>query len=278
MNDKLELNAKVPIIICILIILFIFSGIPFILMKQAFFPPVKNTSQNISTITIYETIIVTVTPTPDGKLYFANEYESGIRKIKRPFSWYREDVSGQKDLSVHVTVYNYKSLNSFTWFNPSDYKYYKEYPSNSDNKFMFVFIQIYMDDEIGNDPRMWLPNENRFVLQANNRIFYPVQNFTKQVRIKEFEETYTLNDDSRIGYYGGIKQYQKGHRETAGEIFEEATYLKGGKSNAVDGYIIYEVPKDISDNEFIVNGAFNKFGNAAWILEPEFGDFDYYKP
>lgn len=276
--DTLELNPKIPIIILIIFVLFGLSGIPFIMIKNVMYPPVKNISENVSTVTIYKEIIVTVTPTPDGKLYFANEYESGIRKIKRPFSWYRDDVTGSKDMSVHVTVYNYRSLNSFTWFNPSDYKYYKEYPSDLSNKFVFVFVQIYMDDVIGQDTRMWAPNEKQFVLQANNRVFYPIQDFQKQIRIKEFEETFNLNDDSRVGYFGTIKYYQKGHPETAGETFENLTYLRGGKSNAIDGYIIYEIPKDIPDESLLVNGAFNKFGNSAWVLEPEYGDWNYYKP
>lgn len=264
----MELNPKVPIIIAILIIIVFLTGYPFIVMKNIISPPIKNVSPNVSVITIYKEIIVTVTPTPDGKLYFANEYESGIRKIKRPFSFFREDVSGKQDLSVHTVVYNYQVLNSFHWFNPSDYKYYIEYPSDDSKKFLFVFVQSYMDDVIGNYNGLWAFDENHFAVQYDNRLYYPLKDFSKEIRIKEFEETFTLNDDYRVGYYSTIKYYERGHPQTAGETFEEQTYLKSGKSNALDGYLIYEIPKEAKEENLIVTASFNSFGYAQWVLKP----------
>lgn len=237
--------------------------------------PKTNITPNVSTITIYKEIIVTVTPTPDGKLYFADEYQSGVRKINRPFSWYREDVSGKKDMSVHVTVYAYRVFNSFTWFNAQDYKYYKQFPTSIDNKFVFVFVQIYMDDIIGNDARMWLPDEKHFALQVNNKLNYPIADFPKHLRIKELEETFDKNDVNRVSYYGTERTYEKGNPKTAGETTINFTYLKGGISNAIDGYLVYEIPKDIPDEELKITASFNSFGNSAWILKPFENEYDY---
>lgn len=259
-------------------------GIGLIILAFMMWPMIKpdkvkiNTSvnnSNISTIVITEYVTVTVTPTPDGRLYFANEYESGVRKIKRPFSWFREDVSGTKDMSVHVTAYNYRVMNFYNWFNPQDYKYYKQFASEN-NKYVFVFIQIYMDDIIGQDSRMWLPDEKHYALQVNSRLYYPIE-FQKQLRIKELEETFNLNDDSRVSYYGTLRTYKKGHIETAGETTENLTYLYGGKSNAVDGYLVYEIPENTTDEELILTASFNAFGNSAWILKPQNnGDYQPY--
>lgn len=252
----------------ILIILIVLSGLPFKFIKDTYYPEPINVSVNVTPEIIYIEKIITVTPTPDGNLYFASEYQEGIRKIKRPFSWSRTNVTGFKDMSVHALVYDYRVMDSYHWFNPSDYKYYIETPSNPDNKFVFVFINIYMDNILGDDTRMWLPDEKHYLLQAQNVRFHPID-FEKQIRIKEFEDVYNYNDDYRVGYYGTFRYTSRSinYASTAGETYENLTYLRGGKSNAIDGYIVFEIPKVIDENELILSANFFQFGNAAWKLK-----------
>jgi len=270
--EEMEIDPRIKIIAIIAILMFIISGLPLKIIKDTVFPVQiqENNSSNLSNvITIYETIEVLVTPTPDGQLYFAGEYQEGIRKIKRPFSWIREDVSGNKDMAVHVTVYDYKIFNSYHWFNPSDYLYYEQFPSNKTNtKFVFVFINLYMDDIQENDPRMWIPNEQHYGLQILNNMYMPID-FVKQIRIKELEDTYNYNDDSRVGYYSAYKYYSSSSEfaPTAGETYANQTWLRGGKSNAIDGYLVYEVPKEAKEEDMILSGNFFTFGDASWKLK-----------
>lgn len=211
---------------------------------------------------------VYVTPTPDNGIYYSNEYIGGIKKLGRPFSWARENVVGLQDMSVHVRVYNYKILQSYHWWNPTDYKYYETYPSNINSEFLFVYVNIYMDDIIGDDPRMWLPNEHHYFVNINGQLIEPIE-FTKQLRIKEFEETFNWNDDNRIKYYGGVPTYTANSdaAPTAGEIVDNLTYLRGGISNAVDGYIVYEVPANTPLPDISVVGTFYTFGQNSWLLK-----------
>jgi hypothetical protein len=227
---------------------------------------------NESALIVEKPVYITVTPTPDGKTYFAGEYQEGLRKIKRPFSWIRNDVSGKQDMAVHVTVYDYKIFESYHWFNPMDYLYYEQFPTSLNNKFVFVFINLYMDDIQDDDTRMWIPNENHYGLQINNTLIAPVD-FMKQLRIKELEDTYNYNDDSRVGYYSAYKYYSRGSdfASTAGETYINQTWLRGGKSNAIDGYLVYEIPKDVKDEDLILSGNFFTFGNAAWKLKVDEG-------
>ena len=261
--------------------LLVVVGIAFLVIGVMFYPMLKsNTSDkdlkkedvttNVSNaIQIqYEYITVMVTPTPDGVKYFASEYESGIRKIGRPFSWIRPDVTGLKDLVVHARVYDYREFLYYTWFNPTDYKYYKQYPTSKDNKFLFVFVNIYMDDISGEDTRLYLPKPELYGLEINGNMYYPIP-FAKQLRIKELEETWNYNEDSRIKYYATNTYYthDSNYAQTAGETYEELTYLKGGKSNAIDGYIVFEIPKDSKPEDMIVRTNFYAFGSAAWRLK-----------
>lgn len=236
----------------------------------------KNTSSEIvpeptkvpeSNVSIIEYVYITVTPTPDNINYFASEFEKGIRKINRVFSFHRTDVSGLKDMTVKMKVYDYKEFDKYNWFNPQDYIYYQQYPSQKDYKFAFVFFTIWMDDYNGDDVTLYLPNSSQYVLQAGDEIYSPIP-FVKQLRIMELEETFNDNNNDRVDYFMTDKQYNRNleYRDTAGETIRDLTILRGGKSNAIDGYIVYEIPKESfgKDKFFLVN--FHAFGDVGWKI------------
>jgi hypothetical protein len=243
----------------------------FLLVGIAVFPlfiTKPDTSINKTPIvTQIEYVKVFVTPTPDGINYFPNEYQSGIRKINRPFSWIRADVSGYKDMKVTATVYDYLFFDKLHWFNPTDYKYYEQIPYDSNNKFLLVFFNIYMDDIIGEDTRLWLPNKNMFNVQVRDMLYSPIP-YAEQIRFKELEDTYNLNNVERIKAYGQYRSYLNVEetRKTAGEISVKDYYLRGGKSNAQDGYIIFEVPKKAEAEDIKFRASFYSFGWSEWKL------------
>ena len=52
--------------------------------------------------------------------------------------------------------------------------------------------------------------------------------------------------------------------ETAGYVAQPSGWLKPGKSNAMDGYIMFEVPSDAQESDLLLIGNFAGFGNAYW--------------
>ena len=185
-------------------------------------------------IIIYRNVTVTVTPTPDGKIYFASEYQDGIRKLGRLFSWMRYNALGNETMSSHVKVYDYRDFKSLHIFNPSDYKYYEVMPQEEDNRYIIIFVKIWLDDVTGSDMPLWLPNEQHYYLQSFNQVFTPVK-WDRQLRIKELEDTFNDNRDSRIQYYGQYNVYTRDlrYKSTAGEKAEDIYWVMGGESNAV---------------------------------------------
>lgn len=292
MDEENEFNSRI----------LVFSGIIIFLLVVIFFPyqmlekPVVNSTTDLTLtnedkINIYSKltplerekvsnyllvtptpVIITntvyVTPTPDNGIYYSDEYIGGIKKLGRPFSWSRNDVTGLKDMSVHVRVYGYKILQSYHYWDPTEYKYYETFPNSMDKKFIFVYVNIYMDDIIGDDSRMWLPDEHHYYVNINSQLYEPIS-FEKRLRIKELEETFNWNDNNRIGYYDTLKVYDTsmGHIESAGEYTQEIGYLKGGQSNAVDGYIVYEIPVDTVPEDISILGTFYTFGQNSWLLK-----------
>lgn len=229
--------------------------------------PTNTTNETNNTIIIYRNVTVTVTPTPDGKTYFAGEYEDGIRKLGRPFSWYQRDVQGKEDMSGHVKVYDYRSFDSIHVFDHTDYKYYEIRPADENNRYVFIFVKIYLDDVIGGNTPLWLPTEKHYYLQAFNQVFTP-EEWDKTMRIKELEETWTDNNDLRIKYYGVFNTYSRDLRyaKTAGEVAEPIYYVMGGESNAIDGYIVYSVPKNIKIEDITVITDMYAWGTPSWRL------------
>lgn len=231
-------------------------------------PEINTTiNETNNTIIIYRNITVTVTPTPDGITYFAGSADDGVRKLGRIFTWDRRNVEGKKDLSGYVKVYDYRTFDSVHIFLPTDYNYYEVKPAD-DKKYLFIFVKIWLDDIGSNVDKLWLPNESHYIADVSGIAYSPIQ-WEKQLRIRELEEIWNDNNDFRIGYYGVFNTYSRDlkRKSTAGEYAEDLYYVYSGESNAIDGYIIYEIPKDSKDENIIILSNIHAFGNPSWKLK-----------
>lgn len=267
-----ELNKKVYIIFAIFIVILLLSGIPSKMYKEYTKPP-KIINQSINVTPTPQIIYITVTPTPDNGVYYSGEYQNGTRKLQRPFSWFRENVSGLKDMAVSVSVFDYRifpklHLSNLAKTNSlTPEQYYEIYPQTDNSEFLFVFVSLTMNNIIGDDSRMWFPDKDHFSVQIDNNIYYPTP-FTLQ-RIQELE---TVSDLDRAVYthpYGETKKYTKNSDkvESQGYYNVDTWYLRGGESNTESGFIIYEIPKNTPKEKIFINGAFFAFGYSSWILK-----------
>ena len=249
--------------IIIVIGVLIFLVIPW----NIIFPvPVKIIPPKIIYVNTTQTIYVKVTPTSEDGYYYSNEFTNGTRKINHPFTWIKEDVTGLKDMRVSVNVYDYRILtNGYHWFNIYDYKYYLQTPENSKDEFLFVFIHIEMNDISGDDTRLYLPSRNMFAVQSGKNVYAPID-YPLELRINELENTNDYYDVSKIEAYGQKSITESVGSNTGYQYSEKQDYLRGGKSNSQDGYIIYEIPKNTSIKDILILGSFYSFGSAQWRL------------
>lgn len=263
----MELNPKIKIIAVIIIILFIISGIPFKLLKPA---KITNETSINNTIIIYKNITIMITPTPDGKLYYANEFQEGIRKIQNPFTFYRSNATGFKNLRISSFVYDYKILDKVHWHNPSDNLDYEMNPTK-DFKFLFVFYAVTMETRIADDTRFYLPDSKNFVVQelGKTRLYIPID-YPKQLRLIELENSRDYTNTIQAEYFGQYRKYLSNleYSNTAGETSISTPWLGGGKSNTISGYIVYEIPNNINEKNLIAGINFYSFGNTWWKLKP----------
>lgn len=230
---------------------------------------VKKVINEPAPIIIEKYITVTVTPTPDGHIYFANEYENGTRLIKRPFTFIRYNALGNQDLKVTTIVYNYMFFNKLHWFNPTTYKYQEQLPSEG-KKFCFIFITTWMDNIGGDDTRMWSFNRSYFGLfnEQTNEMYQPME-YPYQLRFHELENTPTYNNVEKVQAFRSYREYSSdsNYVDSAGEYNDEKYYLRGGISNAIDGYLIYEIPRNTPANKLVEFGRLHEMGFSQWRLE-----------
>jgi hypothetical protein len=229
---------------------------------------IKNTT-NISTAIEIVYITITVTPTPDGLQFFSSEYDNGIRKIHRPFSFYTDNSSGYKSLKVSSYVYDYKIFQKLHWHNPSDSLDYTTLPTEG-KKFIVVFYAMILDDKIGDDSSFYLPRSSTFVIadRLKDKTFSPYE-YPKQLRILELENSYDYTDTIQAQYFGQHREYTSGisAKDTAGEISIEHDRIKPGLSNTESGYVIYEIDNDSQAENLITGINFYSFGSSWWKLK-----------
>lgn len=266
-----EINPRIFVFIFLFIILYIgaFQSWIFFAAGGLLFPHKGEIAiNNTSNITIvYRTVTVLVTPTPDGHIYFASEYQNGTRLLQRPFTFIRYDALGYQDMKVTTIVYDYMSFEKLHWFNPAQYKYYEYTPSEPDRKFLLIFVTVFMDNIAGDDTRMWSFNRSAFAVFDGMNTFRPIE-YPYQLRFKELENTKTFDKSTLVQAFKSLREYSSGAelRESAGEYNDEIYYLRGGKSNAIDGYLLFEIPKNDNPEQLLVLGQFYVFGSAQWRL------------
>lgn len=229
--------------------------------------PKKNQEEDKPQMVILEKEVqILVTPTPDGHIYFASEYQNGTRLLKRPFSFIRYNALYKQDMKVTTIVYDYKIFEKLHWFNPAQQVYQEQLPDEN-MKFCFIFITVFMDDIIGDDTRAWMFNRSYFGLFDGEIMRYHMQ-YPYQIRYRELEQTPTFDN---TGYVEAFKQKRLYSEEeyavkTAGEYSDEVYYLRGGQSNAIDGYLLFEIPKDKTPDDLIVFADLSSFGFSRWRL------------
>jgi zinc-ribbon domain len=266
-------------------VLFMYSqGVPFTMQSLLLLSPVHTgisapgntdatcqTGINLTRSVIANATPVPVTPTPiPTTAETREEYmaRTGGKYLGQSFIIDRQNVSGYKDLKVNVSVYRYRFFDAFNESGDasSGTTVYIRHLPDPGRKFLFVFVRMEMPgiDET-NDPRMWGFGSSLFAVQYNGSLITEYANYSKCEPIKEMENTWTQNGDIRISDYGYTRIDSIAH-PTNGDCCSDNAYLRFGRSNAWDGYIIYQVPRDASDKNLIVSASFSGFGNGWWYL------------
>jgi len=235
--------ANILLIACILILV-AFAGCT--IKYQPAVPPTTVPTPSapvIITTPVPTTIVPTPTPNP-----FPDAFSL---KTWLPFE------TGTKRAS-EATVYRVWINNSYRWYNPNDNQYETKVAPEG-KKYLIVFATMV---NRGSE-RVLLPSPNNIYVWYNSASISPDRNHAlptkisdsppKVIRIGEIEFSKKLFGTEYVEDFG----YSYG---------QKIGYLNPGVSNAVDGYIVYEVPASLTPDQAYVGIVLPGTDKAVWKL------------
>jgi hypothetical protein len=249
-------TGKIPvkIIAGIVIVLIIAAAAVFVVL-----PKISGGSSPVSpgqvpgtgTITTPPTVAPTAvpttivpTPTPDP---FPNAL---LLKDGFPF--------GEGRIASEGNVYRIWMNETYSWHNDMDNKYYLQKPKPG-NKYLFVFINVFNKG----DTRVWPPTSGNVIIHYNGQEYSPDP--THYLPDKSSDRQATAIEVKEVQYFSKLfgSEYVEDFGFSHGM---ELAYLYPGKSNAIDGYLVFEVPASFTPEKAYAEIVFNGNEVGVWKL------------
>jgi len=157
------------------------------------------------------------------------------------------------------TVYKKWTNDTYQWHNDKDNKWYNQ-KANEGNKYILVFVCIVNRG----DTRVWYPKANSIIVHYNNQVFSADPSHYIPDKSGGHAED-TPVEVQEVQFYPKLfgAEYVEDFGLSHGTMSD---FVYPGESNAVDGYIIYEVPSSLAADASYVEIAFNSRDRAVWKL------------
>lgn len=215
----------------------------------------------------------TPVPTPESIPTFHARYVDPFAQSERWegqwFKWLRQDVQGinsegKKDLFIGIITYRHAFVDKLTYYSNLWGQYFEEKPSDGNRYFVAWVHEEMMGDNQSYDPSMWIFDQDSFSLQVKDKLYQPIQPVEPTEKLLEFQYTYDYYNTVITGPFGYDVKYTGNSPETGGFTATKRGWLRWGKGNAMDGYMIFEIPKDSMPDDIALIGSFSRFGSAYW--------------
>jgi len=195
------------------------------------------------------TIETTVTPQPTQDPF------PNALKLKQTFNF-----SSGKSAS-EGTVYRYWMNDTYQLFDPRETRYVTKYPA-SGNKYLIIFVNVVNRGTA----RTFPPSSSNIIIQFDGKSYYPDTTHALPKTEKNKDSPPEIIRIGQIEFFH--KLYGSEYVEDFGFFHGmEQSFLTPGESNAIDGYIIYEVPASLTPEKTYVEIGFNSQASAVWKLK-----------
>jgi hypothetical protein len=157
------------------------------------------------------------------------------------------------------TVYKKWMNDTYQWHNDNDNQWYPQ-KARAGNKYLLVFVCMVNRG----DTRVWYPKAKSIIVHYNNQVFsadpshYIPDKSGGNVKATPVEIR-------EVQFYPKVfgAEYVEDFGLSHGTMLD---FVYPGESNAVDGYIIYEVPSSLTADTSYVEIVFNSEDHAVWKL------------
>ena len=215
------------------------------------------------------TPIPTPSSIPTLAAHYVNPFTQGERWEGQWYQWRRLDVQGingegLKDLSVGIIAYRHKFLDRYTWYNNAIGNYQSQWPADGNRYFVAWVHEEMLGNNSSYDPSMWAFDETAFRLQIRDKVYYPDETHNPVNHILEFDNYPEFDKAEIAGPFAWNILYTGHDPATGGYAAFRPGYMRWGPGNAIDGYILFEIPANTYEKDVMLLGAFSTFGDAYW--------------
>ena len=212
-------------------------------------------------------VVITPEPTPEAvevQEDYVDPYAPGPRDFGQWYKFYRTDVQGLKDLNYGIIAYRWRFVDRYTWYNAAQGNYFTE-RAPVGTRFVAVWIhQEVFGTSPADDPSFWAFEDTSFGLQYKDRMAPQDTEHNPVNRIKEFDDYTDLYKTVTAPPHNYLIRYTGRNPETGGFAAQKIGVIRMGQGNAIDGYLLYIVPKETQLRDLIFRGNFGIFGSAEW--------------
>jgi hypothetical protein len=203
-----------------------------------------STVSTTAVVTVSTPVTTAPTPTPDP---FPNALQ-----VKDGFPF------GSDKVASEATVYRVWMNDTYQWHNDMDNKSYPE-KANAGNKFLFVFLNVYNKG----DTRVWPPTPDSVKIHYNGVVYSPDP--IHFLQDKSSDRKATAIKIKEVQYFPKLfgSEYVEDYDYSHGTQY---AYLYPGKSNAIDGDLIYQVPASLTPDKAYARVEFNGNDVGVWKL------------
>ena len=165
---------------------------------------------------------------------------------------------GSGKVASEANIYRVWMNDSYSWHNDFDNFYYPD-KAKPGYKFLFVFLNVYNKG----DTRVWPPTA------GNVKVFYNGQSYSSApnhfLPDKSSDRKATAIEVKEVQYFSKLfgSEYVEDYGYSHGTQY---AYLYPGKSNAIDGYLIFQVPVSLTPDKAYAQVEFNGNEVGVWKL------------
>lgn len=165
---------------------------------------------------------------------------------------------GSGKIASEANIYRVWMNDSYSWHNDFDNYYYPE-KAKSGYKFLFVFLNVYNKG----DTRVWPPTTGNVKVIYNGQSYSPDPNHF--LPDKSSDRKATAIEVKEVQYFSKLfgSEYVEDYGYSHGTQY---AYLYPGKSNAIDGYLIFQVPASLTPDKAYAQVEFNGNEVGVWKL------------
>ena len=173
---------------------------------------------------------------------------------------YRYGFAGS---AIETSVYRYEYLDRYSWWDPDWGRFYPEIPA-AGNRFLVIFLHLV---NTGSQAQ-WIPSADAIAACDPDGTCYDHRPYRNSTGYNDFQNQTFASEYQWVRELGVNDRDYEYIRENSFMGEQGGGFIWPGTSNAIDGYLLYEVPRNLTPGNTTISIWFNNVSQSSWVLQP----------